>query len=131
MTMGSSAMAVPDRQHPHRSRIAGVIVFLLSAIASGVLVWQVEQNSRACDRVRAACFATAPVDSIEHAPDRAGPLAPAHPDGDGPAHALWHAHPRSEYRQAVTRVSNTPPVDPIVPSVQAPHASRMLDVASG
>ncbi len=31
MTMGSSAMAVPDRQHPHRPLIVGVIVFLLSA----------------------------------------------------------------------------------------------------
>lgn len=131
MTMGSSAMAVPDRQHPHRSRIAGVIVFLLSAIASGVLVWQVEQNSRAYDRARAARFATAPVDSIVHAPERAGPLALAHPDGEGPAHALWHMQPRSEYRQTIARASNTPPTDPIVPSVQAPHASGMLDVASG
>src|SRR5574340_236769 len=124
MTMGSSAMAVPDRQHPHRSRIAGVIVFLLSAIASGVLVWQVEQNSRAFDRARAARFATAPVDSIGHTPDRAEPLAPAHPDGEGPAHALWHAHPRSEYRQIIVRASNMPPIDHIVPSVQAPHVEH-------
>jgi diguanylate cyclase (GGDEF)-like protein/PAS domain S-box-containing protein len=67
MTMGSSAMAVPDTHHLNRPLIVGVIVFLLSAIVAGALVWQFEQNSLESERARAARLAADHVHSIEYA----------------------------------------------------------------
>lgn len=71
MTMGSSAMAVPDMHHLNRPLLVGVIVFLLSAIVSGALVWQFEQNSRESERARVARLAADHVHSIEYAIEHA------------------------------------------------------------
>jgi diguanylate cyclase (GGDEF)-like protein/PAS domain S-box-containing protein len=60
-------MATLKRLRPTRPLMVGSIMFLVAAVLSGLLIWQVEVHSRQYERVRVAHQASGHVHGIEHA----------------------------------------------------------------